>query len=107
MDSSEQPTQPSSPYDTDFMLILGMVCLVVLGLTLALFSVAYIKDLQTLRNVPNLVWNFACGKPIDNDITLPLLLTLSILSFLGTGILYGVRRWLGRNQTTETNGEMS
>ncbi len=99
MEANQQPEQ--SPYDFDFMLTLGMVCLVMIGLTLSVFSAAYIKDLNTLRNVPNLIWNFACGKPTDNEITLPLLLSLSILSFITTGALFGVKQWMKRQDVLD------
>lgn len=81
-----------------FMLLVAMVFVASVGIMFLLFGIAYIKDLETLRNVPNLIWNFACGRPIESDVTLPLLLTISIVSFIVTTVLSGVRWWMGRDQ---------
>lgn len=96
----ETPLQEEAHYDLPFILTIAMVFLLVIGVMMLLFSFTYIQDLETLRNVPNLVWNFACGQPIESGVTLPLLLTLTILSFLTTGVLFGVQRWLLRRAAT-------
>lgn len=64
-----------------FFILASMVFFVVIGFIMLLFSVTFIKDLETLRNVPDALWNFICGKPNENEFTLPLLLTISILCF--------------------------
>jgi hypothetical protein len=50
---------------------------------LLLFSLALIKDVETLRSAPELVWNFICGIPASDGPELPMILTLATLFFLG------------------------
>ena len=88
--------QPKTEYELEFWLLLGMVFLIVMGVLMAIFSLTYIHDLATLRNVPDLIWNFACGKPLEGETSLPLLLTLSIVSFGGSVALGGWRWWIQR-----------
>lgn len=92
-------TKADSSVDLPFLLTVVMVFMGVVGMFMLLFSLTYINDLQTLRSVPDLIWNFACGQPMENGIILPLLLTLSIVSFLTGGVLFGVRWWLLRHAT--------
>ncbi|NJN65789.1 MAG: hypothetical protein HC884_03280 [Chloroflexaceae bacterium] len=46
------------------------------GVTLLLLSMAYVRDLGTLRRAPEAVWLFICGVPTDDPLALPLLLLL-------------------------------
>lgn len=89
---SATPTHP--PSDTPFVLLLAMVFITTIGVFVLMFSFTYIKDLQTLTSVPDILWDFTCGRPNAYGSTLPLLLTLSIVCFLATGVLYVVRRRL-------------
>jgi hypothetical protein len=41
-----------------------------------------------------MIWSFVCGRPVENGVTLPLLLTFSMVSFLGSGLLYATKRWM-------------
>lgn len=82
--------------DIRFMLLVAIAFLLTIGVVFALFGTAYIQDMETLRNLPNLIWSFACGQPVENNVTLPLLFSVSIVSFLGSGILAGWRWWLKR-----------
>jgi hypothetical protein len=56
-------------------------------------SMAYIEDLQLLREVPEAVWLFVCGVPTDNALVLPLLVGLGMLTLL-LGVLLGLFDWL-------------
>jgi len=69
--------------EPEFIRILIIVVLVTMGVMLFLFSLALMKDLQTLQRAPELVWAFICGVPSEDGPALPLLLTLSTLSILG------------------------
>lgn len=95
-DKLEQPTENPSAVDAGFVYTLIIVMLVVFGAFTLLSSLFYIKDITTLRNVPNLVWDFICGQPIDSEITLPLLLTISMVMFMASGIVYAWKRWTSR-----------
>jgi len=57
------------------------------GITLLGFSLAYAKDMETLRTVPNAIWDALCGRPSDAGFTLPFLLTVATLSLIGAGVL--------------------
>lgn len=72
-----------------------LVAEVFFGITSGLmfvFAVTFIRDIQTLRNVPDALWNFLCGTPTDNNVTLPLLLTIGIV-LLGITISLEIWRW--------------
>jgi hypothetical protein len=88
----KQPKE--SIYETEFLLLIGIVFLVVIGMLMAMFSVTYIQDMSTLRNVPDILWDFTCGRPTEAGTTLPLLLTISIVCFLVSGVLSGWRWWI-------------
>lgn len=96
--NTPQNTQHKQTDELSFGITLAIVFLLVFAVFMLIFSLTYIKDIQMLRDVPNLIWNWACGQPIDNETTLPLLLTLSILAFAISGILYGWQWW--RRKTT-------
>lgn len=100
--TTQTNTQRIAPReDVRFMLLAGIIFLIVMGMMMLVFSTAYINDVQTLRAAPEAVWNFLCGTPTDNNITLPLLLTIAIACFLGSGGLYIYRWWLGRNRNVK------
>ncbi|GAB5491889.1 MAG: hypothetical protein Phog2KO_21040 [Phototrophicaceae bacterium] len=73
-----------------FYILVAMIFFIVIGGIMLLFAVTFINDMQTLRNVPDALWNFICGTPIDNNVTLPLLLTIAIVCF---GISAGLQIW--------------
>ena len=76
------------------MLLLVMVFIGIFGVFMLMFSITYIKDLQTLTSIPDILWDFTCGRPNAYGSTLPLLMTISIVCFLATGVLYIIRRRL-------------
>ena len=80
-----------------FWLLAAIVFLVTLAVITLMFSMAYMDDINTFRNAPELVWNFVCGVPTDNSVTLPLMLTATILALLTSGVLAVGRWWLGRD----------
>ena len=89
----DQSTNINPPLaDTPFILVLIMVFIGIFGVFMLMFSITYIKDVETLTNVPDILWDFTCGRPNAYGSTLPLLLTISIVCFLATGVLYGIRR---------------
>jgi hypothetical protein len=65
------------------------------GVTLLIMTVAYVRDLELLSQVPQSIWLFVCGVPTDNEMTLPFMVSIAVLGMLaGAGILvfYRVRR---------------
>lgn len=58
-----------------------------MSFTLFAFALAYIKDLETLRNVPNQIWDAICGRPNPNSLELPLLITGALTLLLVAGML--------------------
>jgi hypothetical protein len=87
-----QPIDMTEPgeteVDTGFLYLVGAIMLLTIGGTLLLISLAYVKDLDTLKNVPGAIWNFVCGRPTPDGPTLPLLLTMSTLAIvIGGGLL--------------------
>lgn len=102
MQAEPQPKRKNDtqegPYDAAFLLTLTIILLVVFGSFFLIFGLAYVEDLDTLRNVPNAIWNLVCGLPVENGVTLPLLWTISIVAFLAAGVLAGARWWISRGQ---------
>jgi hypothetical protein len=80
-----------------YLLAAGIFALTMAGM-FAIFTLTYIKDLETLREFPGMIWSFACGKPVEGGPVLPLLFTFCLVSLLAGGILFGWRWWLGRNR---------
>ena len=86
MDNVNQTPQQDDMVPQDvFVMQVVIIFLVAMGTTLLLFSTAYLRDLETLRTVPNAIWDALCGRPTDDGITLPLLLTSSTLMFIVAG----------------------
>jgi protein SCO1/2 len=94
MSSLNQPHSKQQP--VSLTLLGASVILVSFGVMMLLFSVVYVQDIRTLRALPDVVWSFLCGIPVDNGIALPLLLLLSALSFISVALMWAWRRWGGR-----------
>lgn len=62
------------------------------GLTLLLMSLAYQRDLDLLRQAPEALWQFLCGAPAQDGVTLPLMLALSVAALLAGGALLALSR---------------
>ncbi|MCC6613923.1 MAG: SCO family protein [Anaerolineae bacterium] len=69
-----------------------MALLLSFGGVLLLLSVFYVRDIQTLRDLPDVLWSFICGIPVENGATLPLLIMLALVSFVGAGLAWGWQR---------------
>lgn len=76
-----------------FWLLIVEIFLGVIGGLMLMFSATFVRDLQTLRNVPDALWNFLCGTPTDSNIILPLLLTIAIVCF---GVIGALEIWRWR-----------
>ncbi len=86
------PSAQSTPtQDSSLWMTLAMALLVGFGVTLFLFALLYVRDLRMLAEMPGVLWDFLCGVPRADGATLPILLGLSALSFIGAAVL-----WTGR-----------
>jgi len=85
-----QQTADTQGLEPAFTRLLGIIMLFTVGVMLFLFSLALMEDLATLTKAPELVWAFICGAPVADGPALPLMLTLTTLSF-GAGI--GLSGW--------------
>jgi hypothetical protein len=88
---SENDVISSPQLDTTALKVqIGSVMLLSMGVMMLAFGAAYIKDLETLRSVPGAIWSAVCGKPSENGIAVPLLLTIGVLFLLSAG---GLQAW--------------
>jgi hypothetical protein len=62
------------------------------GLTLLFMSSAYVRDLELLRQVPESIWLFVCGVPTQNDMTLPFMISISVLTILVSVGMIGIQQ---------------
>jgi hypothetical protein len=80
-------------------LVIIAAALVGFGITVLIMSGAYVRDLELLRQVPESIWLFVCGVPTDNDMTLPLLISIGVLTMLGgAGMIAFHLFWSKRHQ---------
>ncbi|MEL6525365.1 MAG: hypothetical protein AAFQ07_06600 [Chloroflexota bacterium] len=85
-------TPTTSIEEKRFYLLVAEVFFGVISGLMFVFATTFIRDMRTLRNVPDALWNFLCGTPTDNNVTLPLLLTIGIV-LLGVTISLEIWRW--------------
>jgi hypothetical protein len=79
---ASSPTPPFPTRRAGVALPITAVALFSFGLTLLVLSATYLRDLAVLANAPFLVWSALCGQPIDSPLTVPLLVSLSMLAVL-------------------------
>ena len=97
MSSSEQIGQTiieERHVDMPFLFSLAAMFAIIVGIILFIFSLAYVDDIETLKNAPDLIWAFVCGRPNDANIVVPLVMTLSVLSLVTSAILFAFSRYL-------------
>jgi hypothetical protein len=75
----------------DLTTLLLLVFLLTAGITLLGVTALYIRDLETLANLPGMVWNFLCGQPNVGGVTLPALTLTTLITFAAAVAIYG--RW--------------
>ena len=99
MSSTEQVGQPNveeGHVDMPFLFSLAAVFAVIVGIVLLVFSLAYVDDIETLKNAPDLIWAFVCGRPENANVLVPLVMTLSMLSLVTSAVLFIFSRYLRR-----------
>jgi protein SCO1/2 len=85
---SSQGNDSRSPSGAPLTLLLLTALLVGFGGAMLLISAAYLQDLRMLSAVPELVWAFVCGVPTGEAGLLPLFITLALVAFFATGLLW-------------------
>jgi len=97
---SNQTSAPAEPRSQSMSLgmLLAVVGLLSFGVTMLGFSLIYVRDLQTLRQVPDMIWAFICGVPSENGVVLPLLILMSTLSIFVAAALWGWH-WLHKGSS--------
>jgi hypothetical protein len=62
------------------------------GAMMAVLTVAYARDLATLISAPWELWSALCGQPVKSDLTMPLLLAVTLVSLAaGAALLIAAR----------------
>ncbi|NDJ63178.1 MAG: hypothetical protein GYB67_18810 [Chloroflexi bacterium] len=91
----QQTAQPAAAsQQSDGMVILfAVVLLLTFGVTMLVFSLFYVRDIQVISELPGMVWAFICGRPSEDGIVLPVLVLISTMAFMGAAGLGGWR-WL-------------
>lgn len=83
----------TTPANTEQLLIRQLIAGMVLGFGVIFLYVAfhYSQDLATITVTPSIVWQFVCGVPIEDNTTVPLLVSTGTLSMV-LGVLL-LRFW--------------
>jgi hypothetical protein len=76
----------------DITVLMGITISLSFGATMLIFSLLYVKDLQTLAQLPEMVWLFICGKPGENGVILPALVLMTTIAFIVAATLWGWER---------------
>ncbi len=85
-------SQPTKREAISLTQLIVIALLLSFGVVLLLFSLIYVHDVRTLRDLPGTVWSFICGVPDENGAGLPILILLSVLAFAGAGLTWGWQR---------------
>lgn len=76
-------TRPQAGGDSSSIYFIAVAVLFLsFGLTMSVFTIFYVRDAATLLQLPGMVWDFLCGVPNANGATLPVLVLLSLTSYL-------------------------
>jgi len=100
-DMTEQSlqTRPQlSDLEPAFKRIVIIAVMFTFAVMMLFFSFALAKDVNLLRNAPGMVWAFICGAPNPDGPALPLMLTITTLSFLGGMGATGWHLWMNRKE---------
>jgi hypothetical protein len=76
-----------------FALQIGAASIIGFGVMFWIFAVAYSGDIASISQAPQQIWQFVCGIPPQNSMTVPLLLSIGTLAIMtGCGALWWQRR---------------
>jgi hypothetical protein len=68
---------------------IGAASIVSFGLIFWVFAIAYSGDVASVVQAPLQIWQFVCGIPPKNSMTVPLLLSIGTIAILsGSGALW-------------------
>jgi len=72
---------------------IGAASIISFGLIFWVFAIAYSGDIGSVVQAPQQIWQFVCGIPPKNSMTVPLLLSIGTIAILsGSGALWWQRR---------------
>ena len=72
---------------------IGAASIISFGLIFWVFAIAYSGDVASVVQAPQQIWQFVCGIPPKNSMTVPLLLSIGTIAILsGSGALWWQRR---------------
>lgn len=72
---------------------IGAASIISFGLIFWVFAIAYSGDIASVVQAPQQIWQFVCGIPPKNSMTVPLLLSIGTIAILsGSGALWWQRR---------------
>jgi hypothetical protein len=95
---TETPAQkPQARGDSGIYFIAVAALFLSFGVTMTVFTFFYMRDASTLLLLPGMVWDFLCGVPNANGATLPVLVLLSLASYLVAAVV-GVVYWIRQRQ---------
>lgn len=72
-----------------FALQIGAASLIGFGGVFWIFAIAYSGDIASISQAPQQIWQFVCGIPSKNSLTVPLLLSIGTIAVIsGSGALW-------------------
>jgi hypothetical protein len=76
-----------------FAIQIGAASIIGFGVMFWLFAVAYSGDIVSFTRAPQQIWQFVCGIPSQNSLTVPLLLSIGTIAVIsGSGTLWWQRQ---------------
>jgi hypothetical protein len=68
---------------------IGAASIISFGLIFWLFAIAYSGDVASVLQAPQQIWQFVCGIPSQNSLTVPVLLSIGTIAVIsGSGALW-------------------
>jgi len=76
-----------------FAIQIGAASIIGFGVMFCIFAAAYSGDIASFAQAPQQIWQFVCGIPSQNSLTIPLLLSIGTVAIVaGCGTLWWQRR---------------
>jgi hypothetical protein len=76
-----------------FAIQIGAASIIGFGVMFWIFAIAYSGDVASVMQAPQQIWQFVCGIPSQNSLTIPLLLSIGTVAIVaGCGTLWWQRR---------------
>ena len=76
-----------------FAIQIGAASIIGFGVMFWIFAAAYSGDVASVLQAPQQIWQFVCGIPSQNSLTVPLLLSIGTIEVIsGSGALWWQHR---------------